>query len=153
MSSETQPFMSADTACLEEIRSLFNEMNEGQAKIVTLLEELELEEGGESNSSKEIIEKIGQSLALKIDTLKPEADKVVEVNQRSSAKWPFQVLCLTVILMLAVSAFLFSLISIHHLNKAWELKVKENMRTALELEQAVKFFDRQKELKGAGQSD
>lgn len=153
MSSETQPFMSPDTACLEEIRSLFNEMNEGQAKIVTLLEELEIEENGDSNSSKDVIDKLSKSLALKIDSLKKDVEKPLELDPPNSAKWPLQLLSLTVLFLLAVSGFLFSLISIHHLNKEWELKVKENMRSAIELEQAVNFFDKQKEMKDAGQSD
>ena len=154
MSTETEPHMSVETSHLEEIRGLFNELVEGQSKILNMLEELEIEEGGDSTTTKEVLEEGGGDLSAQLESSKIKAAPLHSLaEERLSSKWSIQLAYLTVLLLLAVSAFLFSLIGINQLNKDWEMRVKENMQTAIELEQAVKFFEGQKEAENARQSD
>ena len=130
METHEHPFQDGS----DETPRLLNEISEEQARLNTILEELELNQGEDFKTLKDEL-LIGLS----------------EASKEHQGAFP---LLTALVLLLAITASFYSLAQSYSLHEKWQSELSKKMEEARELDSVIRFLKKQIELEktNAGQS-
>ena len=142
---EVEEFLNSE----EQIIDMLHDLSSSQAGIISKLDELSEADGVRNKEFKASLEKVLDEVRTKSETVSFSLAEEEKKNSKSAEGLKLSLGLIHLILIAGITLGIYSLTNLIDLNKQWEIKLREKMQEATQLDQVIDLFEKQKEEKSA----
>ena len=133
----------------EQIIDMLHDLSSSQSEIISKLDELGEVDCNRSTEFKASLEKVLDEVRTKNETVSFSLAEEEEKNSKSTEGLNLSLGLIYLTLIAGITLGIYSLTNLIDLNKQWEIKLREKMQEATQLDQVIDLFKKQKEGKSA----